>query len=204
MTVTPNDGFEIESVTMNGQSLTAGADGKYSFTMPAGEVTVSATFKETTQDPAEGWKEITTGKAAEITNKQVGIELKVHKRNNVNEGLEGAKFTLKKYTDKTFTKVDETFEDLTATSDDQGNVVFKDRQDKTVKLNTGYYILEETKSPVGYKKAAAPWKLQVKEENGSLVIVQNGPEQTAASFLTSDKAVAADNQKGSIKYKSIV
>ena len=139
-----------------------------------------------------------------VTNKQVGIELKVHKRNNVNEGLEGANFTLKKYNDKTFTQVDTTFTGLTATSDEKGNVVFKDKQDNIVKLNTGYYILEETKSPVGYKKAAAPWKLQVKEENGSLVIVQNGPENTAASFLTSDKAVAADNQTGSIKYKSIV
>ena len=65
-------------------------------------------------------------------------------------------------------------------------------------------MLEETKSPVGYKKQAAPWKLQVKEENGSLVIVENGPENTAASFLNSEKAVAADNQTGSIKYKSIV
>ncbi|MDU2898282.1 MAG: prealbumin-like fold domain-containing protein, partial [Finegoldia magna] len=129
--------------------------------------------------------------------------LKVHKRNNVNEGLEGAKFTLKKYSDKNFATVDETFTDLTATSDAEGNVVFKDGG-QTVKLNTGYYILEETKSPVGYKKAAAPWKLQVKEENGSLVIVQNGPEHTAASFLSSNEAVAADNQKGSIKYKSIV
>lgn len=139
-----------------------------------------------------------------VTNKQVGIELKVHKRNNINEGLEGANFTLKKYTDKSFTEVDGTFTDITATSDKEGNVVFKDKDDKIVKLNTGYYILEETKSPVGYKKAAAPWKLQVKEENGSLVIVENGPEQTAASFLTSDKAVAADNQTGKIKYKSIV
>lgn len=139
-----------------------------------------------------------------VTNKQVGIELKVHKRNNVNEGLEGANFTLKKYTDNTFTEVDETFTDLTATSDKEGNVVFKDAQNKTVKLNTGYYILEETKSPVGYKKQAAPWKLQVKEENGSLVIVQNGPENTAASFLTSDKAVAANDLNGKIKYKSIV
>ena len=204
LTVTPNDGFEVASVTMNGQALTAGADGTYIFTMPAGEVTVSATFKETTPDPAEGWKEIESGKAAEITNNQVGIELKVHKRNNINEGLEGANFTLKKYTDKSFTEVDGTFTDITATSDKEGNVVFKDKDDKIVKLNTGYYILEETKSPVGYKKQAAPWKLQVKEENGSLVIVQNGPEKTAASFLTSDKAVAADNQTGKIKYKSIV
>ena len=205
LTVTPNDGFEIESVTMNGQALTAGADGKYSFTMPAGEVTVSATFKktETPDQPGEGETEIKPGEAAQITNKQVGIELKVHKRNNVNEGLDGAVFTLRKYTDKTFTQVDATFTDLTATSDDQGNVVFKDGG-QTVKLNTGYYILEETKSPVGYKKQAAPWKLQVKEENGSLIIVQNGPEQTAASFLTSDKAVAANDLNGKIKYKSIV
>ena len=205
LTVTPNDGFEIESVTMNGQALTAGADGKYSFTMPEGDVTVSATFNktETPDQPEQGETEIKPGEAAQITNKQVGIELKVHKRNNVNEGLDGAVFTLRKYTDKTFTQVDATFTDLTATSDDQGNVVFKDGG-QTVKLNTGYYILEETKSPVGYKKQAAPWKLQVKEENGSLIIVQNGPEQTAASFLTSDKAVAADNQTGKIKYKSIV
>ncbi|MSA97975.1 hypothetical protein GKF99_05465 [Finegoldia sp. BIOML-A2] len=139
-----------------------------------------------------------------VTNKQVGIELKVHKRNNINEGLEGANFTLKKYTDKSFTEVDGTFTDITATSDKEGNVVFKDKDDKIVKLNTGYYILEETKSPVGYKKAAAPWKLQVKEENGSLVIVENGPENTAASFLTSDKAVAANDLNGKIKYKSIV
>ena len=139
-----------------------------------------------------------------VTNKQVGIELKVHKRNNVNEGLEGAKFTLKKYKDNTFTEVDGKFTDLTATSGEDGKVEFKDKEGNTVKLNTGYYILEETKSPVGYKKAAAPWKLQVKEENGSLVIVENGPENTAASFLTSDKAVAANDLNGKIKYKSIV
>ena len=206
LTVTPDEGFEIQSVTMNGQPLTDGADGKYSFTMPAGDVTVSVTFKkiDDTPDPGDDWKEIPDGKAAQITNNQVGIELKVHKRNNVNEGLEGANFTLKKYTDENFTTVDETFTDLTATSDDQGNVVFKDKEDNTVKLNTGFYTLEETKSPVGYKRPPAPWKLQVKEENGSLVIVQNGPENTATSFLSSNKAVAADNQKGSIKYKSIV
>ena len=205
LTVTPKEGFEIEGVTMNGEALKAGADGKYSFTMPAGGATVSATFKkiDETPDPAEGWKEITDGSAAQITNKQTGIELKVHKINNVNEGLEGANFTLKKYTDKNFTQVDGTFTGLTATSDAEGNVVFKYKE-KIVKLKTGYYILEETKSPVGYKKQAAPWKLQVKEENGSLKIIQNGPENTAASFLSSNKVVAADNQKGSIKYKSIV
>ena len=206
LTVTPKENYQIESVTMNGTTLTAGADGNYSFTMPAGEVTITATFKkaETPDQPGQGETEIPAGKAVEITNNQVGIELKVHKRNNVNEGLDGAVFTLKKYTDKTFATVDETFTGLTATSGTDGKVEFKDSNGDTVKLQTGYYILEETKSPVGYKKQAAPWKLQVKEENGSLVIVQNGPENTATSFLSSNKAVAADNQKGSIKYKSIV
>ncbi|MDU2639871.1 MAG: SpaA isopeptide-forming pilin-related protein, partial [Finegoldia magna] len=200
LTVKPKEGYELQSLTVGDKDVTTSvANNQYKFKMPANNVTISANFKA-----ADMGTEIPAGKAAQITNNQVGIELKVHKRNNTNEGLDGAKFTLKKYTDKTFTQVDTTFTDLTATSDDQGNVVFKDRQDKTVKLNTGYYILEETKSPVGYKKAAAPWKLQVKEENGSLVIVQNGPEKTAASFLTSDKAVAADNQNGKIKYKSIV
>ncbi|MBS6534799.1 SpaA isopeptide-forming pilin-related protein [Peptoniphilus harei] len=206
LTVKPKENYQIESVTMNGKALTAGADGKYSFTMPAGDVTVTATFKktETPDQPGQGETEIPAGKAVQITNKQVGIELKVHKINNVNEGLEGAEFTLKKYTDETFTNVEDTFEGLTATSDEQGKVEFKDAQGQIVKLNPGYYMLEETKSPVGYKKQAAPWKLQVKEENGYLKIIQNGPAHTAASFLTSDKAVAADNQTGTIKYKSII
>ena len=205
ITASPSEGFVLNTLTVTDGAGNPVDITNNSFTMPAGDVTVSATFKkmDDTPDPEDSWKEIPAESAAQITNKQVGIELKIHKRNNVNEGLEGAKFTLKKYSDKNFATVDETFTDLTATSDAEGNVVFKDGG-QTVKLNTGYYILEETKSPVGYKKAAAPWKLQVKEENGSLVIVQNGPEHTAASFLSSNEAVAADNQKGSIKYKSIV
>ena len=206
LTATPNEGYVLDKFTVtkdaDGSELQV-TDGK--FTMPAGNVTVTATFKKSeTPQPGEGETEIPAGKAVQITNRQVGIELKVHKRNNVNEGLDGAVFTLKKYTDENFTTVDGTFTDLTATSDEKGNVVFKDAQGNIVKLNTGYYTLEETKSPVGYKRPPAPWKLQVKEENGSLVIVQKGPENTAASFLSSNKAVAADNLSGNIKYKSIV
>ena len=192
LTATPNEGYVLDKFTVtkdaDGSELQV-TDGK--FTMPAGNVTVTATFKnsETPDQPGQGETEIPAGKAVQITNRQVGIELKVHKRNNVNEGLDGAVFTLKKYTDENFTTVDGTFTDLTATSDEKGNVVFKDAQGNIVKLNTGYYTLEETKSPVGYKRPPAPWKLQVKEENGSLVIVQKGPENTAASFLSSNKAV---------------
>ena len=206
LTATPKEGYVLDKFTVtkdaDGRELQV-IDGK--FTMPAGNVTVTATFKKSeTPQPGEGETEIPAGKAVQITNKQVGIELKVYKRNNVNEGLDGAVFTLKKYTDDTFTTVDETFTGLTATSGTDGKVEFKDADGNTVKLQTGYYMIEETKSPIGYKKQAAPWKLQVREKNGSLEIIQKGPEHTAASFLTSDKAVAGDNQSGKIKYKSII
>lgn len=207
ITATPKEGYVLDKFTVtkdaDGSEVQV-TDGK--FTMPAGNVTVTATFKksETPDQPGQGETEIPAGKAVQITNRQVGIELKVYKRNNVNEGLDGAVFTLKKYTDKTFTTVDETFTGLTATSGTDGKVEFKDATGDTVKLQTGYYMLEETKSPVGYKKQAAPWKLQVRENNGSLEIIQKGPEHTAAYFLTSDKAVAGDNQNGKIKYKSII
>ncbi len=206
ITASPSEGFVLNTLTVTDGAGNPVDITNNNFTMPAGDVTVSATFKkmDDTPDPEDSWKEIPAESAAQITNKQVGIELKVHKINNVNEGLEGAEFTLKKYTDESFTTVDEILTGVTGTSDDQGNVVFKDKDGDTVKLNTGYYILEETKSPVGYKKQAAPWKLQVRENNGSLEIIQNGPAHTAASFLTSDKAVAANDLNGKIKYKSIV
>ena len=205
ITASPSEGYVLDTLTVTDGAGNPVEVTNNSFKMPAGDVTVTATFKKSeTPQPGEGETEIPDGKAVQITNKQVGIELKVHKRNNVNEGLDGAVFTLKKYTDDTFTTVDETFTGLTATSGTDGKVEFKDANGNTVKLQTGYYMLEETKSPVGYKRPPAPWKLQVKEENGSLVIVQKGPENTAASFLSSNKAVAADNLSGNIKYKSIV
>lgn len=60
VTATPNLGYEVESVTASQENgtavdLTAGAEsGVYTFTMPASNVTVSATFKEAA--PAEAGK----------------------------------------------------------------------------------------------------------------------------------------------------
>ena len=57
VTVTPKSGYELSKLavkTADGTScpVTAGKSGKYSFTMPHGDVTVTATFsKETTKDP---------------------------------------------------------------------------------------------------------------------------------------------------------
>ena len=60
VTATPNVGYEVESVTASQENgtavdLTAGTEsGVYTFTMPASNVTVSATFKEAA--PAEAGK----------------------------------------------------------------------------------------------------------------------------------------------------
>lgn len=60
VTATPNEGYEVESVTASQENstavdLTAGTEsGVYTFTMPASNVTVSATFKEAV--PAEAGK----------------------------------------------------------------------------------------------------------------------------------------------------
>lgn len=60
VTATPNEGYEVESVTASQENgtavdLTVGAEsGVYTFTMPASNVTVSATFKEAA--PAEAGK----------------------------------------------------------------------------------------------------------------------------------------------------
>ena len=56
ITVTPDEGYELESLTVldsrdNEISLTDKGDGKYTFTMPAGRVTVEASFAKIAPEP---------------------------------------------------------------------------------------------------------------------------------------------------------
>ena len=56
ITVTPDEGYELESLTVldsrdNESTLTDKGDGKYTFTMPAGRVTVEASFAEIAPEP---------------------------------------------------------------------------------------------------------------------------------------------------------
>lgn len=184
LTVTPNKDYKIESVTMNGKPLTAGADGNYSFTMPEEDVTVSATFKkiDDTPDPEEGWKEIEAGKAAQITNKQTGLDLKIYKKDRYDRKLEGAIFNIKK-TDKNYENPETDFGVKTGKSNKDGLVEFKDKDGNPIRLEKGYYVIEETAAPLGYRKPNAPWKVQVVEENGQLVAKYKGPEKTPQSFV---------------------
>ena len=204
-----NDGFKFESYTVTNlttnKSITV-TDNK--FTMPNSAVSVSASFvSDGTSIPSEGEVEIPEGKFAQITNKQTGIELKIYKKNTADAALIGAVFELRKTNDD-YTQDDGTFTKVYAESDAEGKVRFFEDKEKTkpVRLKPGKYLLTETKSPAGYKKPAAPWKLEVKEQGGQLVITQSSPKHTSTSFLSSDGAKAGDNtgSNDTIKYKSII
>ncbi|WP_282929447.1 SpaA isopeptide-forming pilin-related protein [Anaerococcus sp. Marseille-Q7828] len=210
LTVTPDDGYEIDSVTINGKALSADASGNYKFTMPAANVTLSATFKKKQEEikPPAG-AILIKDEGYPITNKQTGLEFTVFKVNNLNRRLPDAEFTIVKYKDNTYKELDGKFTKATGTSDENGLVQFKDENGNVVSLPKGHYIITETKAPEGYKKAQAPWKLEVYEEAGQLKAKYSGPEDTANGLLTSDKAKAQSNNStelqktnNGIKYKS--
>lgn len=50
----------------------------------------------------------------------------------------------------------------------------------------------EEAPPDGYKKAPAPWKIEVKDDGGRMYATYYGPEDTTESFLTTDKAKIQD------------
>ena len=211
LTATPSQGFALDNFTVtaeNGDTVEV-TDNK--FTMPASNVTVSATFKSTTQPqpgdytPQPDDIDITTNKTAQIKNKPSGLELKVLKKSSFDNPLQGAEFTLVKKTDETYTKDDGTFTKVTATSGRDGNVIFKDANGNTLKLKEGYYLLTETKAPTGFKSATAPWKIHVKEEGAKIYAEYEGPESTPSKFIKDDdKSNAGTNMTSTdkIKFKS--
>ncbi len=199
LTVTPNEGYEIESVTMNGSPITADASGQYKFTMPEGNATVSATFKQKEDQPIEGEIEIPSDGFAQITNKQTGLDLKIYKKaSNSGNKLEGALFTIKK-TDENFQNPDTVFGTVKGKSNADGLVEFKDKDGNPLRLPVGYYLIEETAAPLGYRKPNAPWKVQVVEKDGKLVAKYIGPEDTPQSFIEKNKNLEIKNANG-VKY----
>ena len=206
LTVTPNEGFEIGSVTMNGQSLTASADGTYSFKMPAGGVTVSATFKKAEPEgPQAGETEIKPGEAAQITNKQTGLDLRIIKRDNDDRRLKNAEFELERYTNVTYKTKDDNFNKVHGISDANGNVKLVDDKNNPVSLPVGFYRLTETKSPLGYKKPQAPFDIEVYENAGQLKAKYKSAEHTSYDYLRNKKSYDSEAVKtadNGIKYKS--
>ncbi|MGR5590275.1 SpaA isopeptide-forming pilin-related protein [Peptoniphilus grossensis] len=201
ITASPNEGYVLDKFTVtkdaDGSELQV-KDGK--FTMPASNVTVTATFNKGNMGdeiPADGF--------AQITNKQVGIEFKVIKQKTYGTYLKDAEFELTKMTDNKYENQvsEEEFAPITAKSDENGKVTFL-RNGQPVKLEPGYYQLKETKAPLGYKKIPAPWNLEVLEENGKLVIKASGPEKVPADYIATDSSKTGDNLSSNdqIKYSS--
>ncbi len=194
VSVNPDDYYELASLTYNGQAINKDAQGNYKFKMPDQPVSISASFKQKEiTGPQEGEIAIPSdGKLIKITNKQTGLDLKIFKRDSNSRPLEGGKFTLKK-TDENYTTEDTTFTKLEGVSASDGKLVFKDSEgnEQTLALQPGYYVLEETESPSGYKKAQAPWKIHVYEDTttNQLKADYQGPDETSNSFVSSDKAL---------------
>lgn len=164
-------------------------------------------------DPLDTWtpgpndKLIKDGETQElvtISNKKAGISPKIMKRTPGGAPLPGATFTVNKMTDETYEKVEESFGTLTATSDKDGNVIFKDQSDNVVKFQKGYYVIKESKAPVGYKRVTAEWKIEVKDDGGRMYAVYQGPEDIPSSLIDDDKKSNAGSSASNdqIKYKA--
>lgn len=180
----PEEGWKLAgfTVTANGQSIPVTNN---TFTMPDSDVSVTAKFEKS-------GVEITDDKIAVITNKQTGLDLKIYKKAFYGKKLPGAEFTLIK-TESDYETKDPNFPTIKATSGADGGLVYKDSEGKVVdlRLPEGYYVLTEDKSPDGYKKVVAPWKIHVKEENGQLVARYYGPEETPSTYVSGKKAKVA-------------
>ena len=219
LTVSPDENFVLDSLTVTDDKGGNVNVDNNKFTMPESNVRVSATFKEkenlAPSDPIDEFipeegKDILINpdgespKIVEITNKKAGITPKIFKRDGFGNPLEGATFTVKKMTDDTYKVEDNSFAPFTGTSDKEGVISFKNQSGQEIKLEKGYYLLKEDKAPMGYKKAAADWKIEVKDEGGRMYAVYQGPEDTASSLINDDEKAnagkSADND--AIKYKS--
>lgn len=205
VSVNPDEYYELASLTYNGQAINKDAQGNYKFKMPDKPVSISASFKQKEIiKPQDGEIEIPKegSEFVKITNKQTGLDLKIFKRDSNSRPLEGGKFTLKK-TDENYTKEDTTFTKIEGVSSSDGKLVFTDKNGKeqTLALQPGYYVLKETESPSGYKKAQAPWKIHVYEdtETNQLKAEYQGPDETPNSFVSSDKSLDNSGNTTGIK-----
>ncbi|WP_311516003.1 SpaA isopeptide-forming pilin-related protein [uncultured Anaerococcus sp.] len=133
-----------------------------------------------------------TRKDAKITNKKAGLELSLFKKDTVDRPLEGGEFKLIK-TDEKYETQDKSFTPVTAVSDNLGKITFRDDKDQLVKLQTGYYVLEELRPPLGYKKASSKWKIEVRDDEGRMHATYFGPTKTPSQYLESKESKLHDD-----------
>ncbi len=216
---TPNQGMSLDSLSVtkrNSGNVEVQYDnqGPY-FMMPSEDVTVFAKFTEgqgPTPDPGGGQVEPDDNelgyliydpsnpkniikKEAKLTNRRAGLELKIFKKDVVGRTLEGGEFKLIK-TEKDYKTPVKDFKALTAVSGLDGRILFKDKDNQPVKLQKGYYVLEEIKPPLGYKKASSKWKIEVKDDQGRMHATYYGPTTTPSQYLLSKKSKIQDDTTG--------
>lgn len=204
----PNAGVELKD---NGDGTYTLSDDKYKLqlnteytltevTPPAGhtatttswKVNVSAEGKVTINDAVPGIEIKDNTIKYTIENEFTKRPLLVEKYNkDSGKTLDGAKFTLKQYDDKW-------------TND--GKVVGDDLIGNDAKsfasLAPGYYSLEETKVPTGYKKDDTVFKFQI--DSAGKLLDANGKEITANSKPTTDGFyLTSDNKIVLIKYNEL-
>lgn len=97
----------------------------------------------------------------DVSNRPSGTDFKVYKKDDTNQPLQGAEFTLTK--DGALVKK--------VKSDPNGVVSFE-------KLSKGTYILEETNPPAGFKKLDKKWVVEVGDNNKAKVYEYKDPDAT--------------------------
>ena len=215
ITATPKQDYSLESLSVTKQyggtvDVKNDEQGPY-FIMPDENVTVYATFRQGAApnpdipdvkpddnelgyliyDPSNPNKIIK--KKAMLTNRLAGLELKVYKKNINGRTLEGGEFKLFK-TEADYKTEDKNFTPITAVSGLDGRILFKDKDNQPVKLQKGYYVLEEINPPLGYKKASSKWKIEVKDDQGKMHATYFGPSQTPSQYLLSEKSKLQDDR----------
>ncbi|KXA10887.1 SpaA isopeptide-forming pilin-related protein [Finegoldia magna] len=193
----PENGYALASLTVTADDGTQVELKGNSFTMPASPVSISASFTEYDPDLGILIKDGNKVKPVEITNRKDGITPRVIKTDtDGTTKLEGAVFTVKKMTDGKYEAEDKNFKVITGISDANGIVTFKDKDGNIVKLKKGYYLMTEEKSPDGYKRNPAPWKMEVKDDGGRMYAVYKGPTDTPSSLIDNKEKVTDHSGKG--------
>lgn len=204
----PNAGVELKD---NGDGTYTLSDDKYKLqlnteytltevTPPAGhtatttswKVNVSAEGKVTINDAVPGIEIKDNTIKYTIENEFTKRPLLVEKYNkDSGKTLDGAKFTLKQYGDK-----------WTNDGEVVGDDLIGNDAKSFASLAPGYYSLEETKVPTGYKKDDTVFKFQI--DSAGKLLDANGKEITANSKPTTDGFyLTSDNKIVLIKYNEL-
>lgn len=194
VSATANEGYTLAGISVTAANGATVDLNNNKFTMPASNVTVTATFTKN-PDSQDLGTEIPEGNLAVVKNKQTGLDMKIFKKNFLGTGLKDAIFTLKE-TEADFKTEKPGGVNLKAKSEDKtGRLIFIDGEGNPLNpqplLPQGYYVLKEETAPSGYKKITAPWNIHIKQENGQLVAEYRGPEDTASSYLTQTRVDAS-------------